>query len=105
MLSKNIRDDNILASGILSFYSVNASNHRALYIDLNAKTLFEDTTPDPTKHTYSRQFTTKNVKKSELYLNTLTNYLGGEAHLFRKVNEIKQDIIIKEIFIHVHLRA
>ena len=90
MLSENIKDDNILVSGILPFYSVNASDHRALYIDLNAKTLFEDTTPDLTKHTY-RQFTTKNVKKSEIYLNTLTNYMG-EAQLFRKVNEAKQDI-------------
>ena len=90
MLSENIKDDNILVSGILPFYSVNASDHRALYIDLNAKTLFEDTTPDLTKHTY-RQFTTKNVKKSEIYLNTLTNYMG-KAQLFRKVNEAKQDI-------------
>ena len=90
VVSENIPHEHIKHSGILPFYSVSASDHRALYIDLDANHLFNDISIDTTKHTY-RRFTAKNVKKCEIYLNQLTN-LMGEARIFQKIKDIKKDI-------------
>ena len=90
MVSENIQNEHIQGAGILPFYSITVSDHRALYIDIDVQSLFNDTTIDTTKHTYQR-FTTKNVKKSEIYLNQLTN-LMSKARLFQKTNDVKRDI-------------
>ena len=63
-VSENISDGICLKSGILPFYSMSASDHRALYIDLKASVLFEEVKTDEIKHNL-RRFTTKNVKKCQ----------------------------------------
>ena len=59
MVSDNIHNDHILRAGILPFYTVSASDHRAIYVDIDVKSLFQDITIDKTKHTHHRCFTTK----------------------------------------------
>ena len=89
-VSNNIQDKEIVRCGILPFYSLGASDHRALYIDIATESLFEDETPDPTNHTF-RRFTTKNTYKCNKYIEALTN-LFKEAQIFKKIKEVKSEI-------------
>ena len=97
MVNEKIGNDQILRTGILPFYTISASDHRALYMDLDTTQLFQDVTIDTTKHTY-RRFTTKNIKKCDIYLRELHNYMS-EAKLFQKTKQIKEDInkFLKEL--------
>ena len=42
-ISENITNDHIIRAGILPFYSLAASDHRPLYIDIDMRLLFGDT--------------------------------------------------------------
>ena len=89
-VSENIKNDDIAKSGIIPFYSLSASDHRSLYIDIRVDALFDDINPDPTNHTH-RRFTTKNVYKCKIYIENLSNFFQ-EARLVEKVKQIKADI-------------
>lgn len=65
-ISDNIPNNVIQRAGILLFYSINATDHWPLYIDLDRKLLFDDTKPDLYK-----QFNTNNIKKCDIYLKNL----------------------------------
>ena len=71
-VSENIQNNEIRSCGILPFYSVSASDHRPLYVDFKASTLFDETTPDTTNQTY-RRFTTKNTYKCGKYIQHLSH--------------------------------
>ena len=89
-VSENISNDICMKAGILPFYSVSASDHRALYLDIRASSLFEEVKTDEMKHNL-RRFTTKNVKKCDKYIENLTN-LMVEAKMEDKVKEVCNDI-------------
>ena len=96
-VSENIKPQDILRCGIMPFYTLSASDHRALYIDLNTDTIFGIVSPDLTNHTH-RRFTTRNVYKCRKYIESLTQ-LVQEARLIDKVKEIEKDILhfLKEL--------
>ena len=89
-VSENIQNNEITSCGILPFYSVSASDHRPLYVDFKASTLFDETTPDTTNQTY-RRFTTKNTYKCGKYIQHLSQFFQ-EAQLVKKTKEIQKDI-------------
>ena len=88
-ISENITNSMIARSGILPFYTIGASDHRAMYIDVLTNELFDSPQPDVTKQTYKR-FTTKNVKKCDKYLQKLDQYLE-QSRLYKKTKEIKKE--------------
>ena len=96
-VSENIKPQDILRCGIMPFYTLSASDHRALYIDLNTDNIFGVVSPDLTNHTH-RRFTTRNVYKCRKYIESLTQ-LVQEARLIDKVKEIEKDILhfLKEL--------
>ena len=90
LVSPNIDNKDVTKAGILPFYSITSSDHRPQYIDINMESLFEDTSMDLTKIS-NKRFTTKNVRKCEIYLKTLYQSFQ-EANIFNKVTKIKNDI-------------
>ena len=94
-VSENIRNDQIRCTRMLPFYSLMASDHRPLYIDLYTDELFGECGHDSIKHTF-RRFTTKNVKKCEVYVNTLST-LMREAKLGEKVHSM-----LKRVKTHIN---
>ena len=89
-VSENISNDMIDKAGIIPFYTLSASDHRAMYIDVKEDCLFEDTKTDEIKHTM-RRFTTKHVKKCDKYVETLTNLIE-ESKLREKVGKVCSEI-------------
>lgn len=89
-VSENISKDQIRCTGILPFHSLMASDHRPLYIDVYTDDLFGECQHDAIKHTF-RRFTTKNVKKCEMYVNTLST-LMRKAKIGEKVNTMLKKV-------------
>ena len=89
-ISKNIPNQMIKKSGILPFYTLSASDHRALYIDVDVYQLFDEIIPDVTNHSY-RRFHTKNVKKCSTYLKHLDRYFE-ESRIYKKIMQLKNEI-------------
>ena len=90
LVSPNIDNKDVTKAGILPFYSITSSDNRPQYIDINMESLFEDTSMDLTKIS-NKRFTTKNIRKCEIYLKTLYQSFQ-EANIFNKVTKIKNDI-------------
>ena len=86
VVSDNIPNDAIQRAGILPFYTINATDHRPLYIDLDKSIIFDNTKPDLTKSTY-RRFTTSNIKKCNIYLKNLDR-MFEENRIYRKVEQL-----------------
>lgn len=49
-VNKNVTNEMIDRAGIISFYTLNASDHRAMYIDIKAEHLYEDVKVDEKAH-------------------------------------------------------
>ena len=77
-------------AGFLPFYQPFASDHRAVFCDLDVEQLFGAVKPDTVRPVY-RQFHTKNVKKCDQYLHSLENKLS-RAKIFQQVSDLKEAI-------------
>ena len=84
---KALDNDAIKQAGYLPFYEGIATNHRAVFVDLDAEYLFTNTNQDTTKPMF-RRFTTDQPKKADKYLKTLEEELE-KARIFRKVNQLE----------------
>ena len=87
-VSENIPDEAIKRAGILPFYSMNATDHRPMYVDIDRQILFGDIKPDQTKATY-RRFNTNNVKKCDTYIKNLDR-MFEENRIYKKVSNLHQ---------------
>ena len=88
--SSNIQDEMIKRAGFLPFYTLNASDHRPLYIDIDINQLFDEVIPDTTKTSY-RRFNTKNIKKCNQYIQLLDQYFE-ESRMYKKMANIRKEI-------------
>ena len=77
--------------GYLPFYSPFNSDHRAIYCDLDMHSLFGPCKPDVIRPVF-RQFHTKNVRKSQKYLQIFEDKLS-KSKIFQQVNELKKTIM------------
>ena len=89
-VSENVTNKMVIRAGILPFYTLSASDHRAMYIDIDTQELFDNNKPDVTRQSFKR-FTTKNVKKCDKYLHKLDQYFE-QSKMYKKVIEIKKEI-------------
>ena len=69
-ISAHENESTIKRCGYFPFYLGNPSDHRAYYVDIDTRTLFERTKIDPTKHIYIK-FNTNNVNKCKKYIANL----------------------------------
>ena len=82
--------DAIKKSGYLPFYEGVATDHRAVYIDIDAKYLFSNAQPDTNK-TIFRRFTSEQPKKADKYLKRLEEELE-KARVFQKAKILKREM-------------
>ena len=87
-MSKSIPTEAVKRSRILPFYSGYPSDHRALYADIDADSIFTNVHADVMKSTYKR-FTTDKVKNVDKYIFTLETKLE-EARIFRKIDILEK---------------
>ena len=89
-VSEALDTNAILASGYMPFYEGVATDHRAVFIDLDVDYLFANSTPDTNKQIY-RRFMTDQTRKTDKYLQKLEEELE-KARIFRKVEQLEKDI-------------
>ena len=89
-ISNSVDPKAIKRSGYLPFYEGYVSDHRALYIDIDAKQLFTNAKPNTNRDIYKR-FTTDRVKKCEKYIKGLETYIR-EARVDTKVSKLKTEM-------------
>ena len=80
--------------GFLPFYHPFASDHRAVYCDLDIQHLFGAFKPDKVRPVY-RQFHTKNVKKCDQYLHSFEDKLS-KAKIFQQIAQLKDKIVNRD---------
>ena len=87
----NVMDNRaVKRCGYLPFYEGIATDHQAVYMDIDVKYLFTKASADTNKSIY-RHFTTDQPKNTDKYLKCLEEKLE-EARIFRKVNVLKKEM-------------
>ena len=89
-ISNGVRVSAIKRSGYLPFYEGYMSDHRALYIDIEAKEIFTNANPNTNLMVYKR-FTTDRVKKCDRYIQLLESYIL-EAKIEKKVEKLRWEM-------------
>ena len=92
-LSSNLPPTCIKAVGYLSYGDPLPSDHRAIFLDLDATVLFGTHLPDVTKSTF-RHFNTKNKKQMNKYVEELKRHYSNNK-IPEKVQQLHQDILQK----------
>ena len=69
----------------------NIADHRACYVDIDTKTLFEKTRIDTTKHIY-KNLNTNNVQKCKKYVTNLEKGIIN-TNIERKINTLEIDML------------
>ena len=80
----------ILAVGYLPFRIPFASDHRMIFVDLDAERLFGDHIPDITRSSF-RHFNTNNIKQTEFYLTELRRHFSNNK-IFEKVKRLQTSL-------------
>ena len=89
-ISNTVERKAIKKSGYLPFYEGYVSDHRALYVDIDAKELFTYAKPNTNLEIYKR-FTTEKVAKCEKYVKGLEKYIL-ESKIDTKVAILKREM-------------
>ena len=93
-MSKQFPPEVVKRTGFLPFYHPFASDHRSVYCDFDANTLFGKCSPDIIRPFY-RQFHTKNVKLSQRYLHSFENKLQ-KSKIFHLTKQLKEKILQRD---------
>ena len=94
-ISQGIPLSSIRAMGYLSYSDPLPSDHRAIYLDLDAESLFGTHLPDLTKSSF-RHFNTKNKKQMDRYVKELKNHYETN-NMLTKVTNLRQDILSEKM--------
>ena len=90
-MSTTIEPEKVKRCGYLPFYHGIFSDHRGMYIDIEAERIFRYAKPDVTRQIYKR-FTTGQVKKCQKYIDELINLLK-ESKIPAKIKALEKEMI------------
>ena len=94
-MSSSLDPSIVVRMGYLPFYQPFASDHRAMFCDLDMNVLFGKCKPDLVRPVF-RKFHTNNVKTSQKYLKSLEDKLS-RSKIFQQVSELRQQIATRDM--------